>query len=156
MRRPAPLAFLLVGGAVGAAAVLVGLVVALAPAPPTTAACGAEPATPDYVPVPAHETRLAFLSIGGDVRVTVWANASAPYALYLQSAAQYLANAANASTPNGSVYPAPPSQFVWASGPSTATNVTFVLGSDDWYLLVTDLEAAPLSVHLVAVGCLPT
>lgn len=93
---------------------------------------------------------------GGPVpqwRFSIWSNSSSDYSLYLLTLDQYNSYAANGSGFNGSVHYAPPSSYVWSSGPATSTNNTFLFGNGTWDLMVYNPGPATATVSIESVGC---
>jgi hypothetical protein len=149
-------AVLLAATGVLSVVLLVVLVVGFPVVPAPIPACGSEPRQPAYVGIPASDTRMVTADFGGNLRMTVWSNASAAYALYVQDQAEYSAYAANGSGINGTVHPSPPTSFFWTSGSATTTNNTLLLASGtDWYLLVSNPQSVPLTVNLHTEFCNP-
>ena len=152
--RPHAALFGLAAGAVVAVALVVALVVAVPPTPAPIPSCGNPPTAPGYESFPADQTHMVFADYSGGGRITIWSNASASYALFLQNQAQYSAYAANGSGLNGSMHSSPPTEYVWTSGPTTVTNHTLALASDNaWYVLVSNPQPETLVVNLQIVTC---
>jgi hypothetical protein len=132
---------------------LVLLLIWVPPVPPPSASCGPPPTAPNYASFPAQDTKMVFADYGGG-RYTVWSNASASYAIYLQDQAQYSAYVANGSGFNRSMHASPPTEFAWTSGPTTRNNHTLALGAGEaWYLLVSNPQPVALVVNLQLASC---
>jgi len=151
-RKTPTLLVVFLAGAVLMAVLPVVLMSAVPPSPQPVRTCGSEPKTPNSIPVAPGQTMNVFTSYGGSERITVWSNSTVSYTLFVLTGPQYVAYG-NTTGTNGTIPYHPPTVYFWTSGPATATNNTFALGSGDWYLMVYNPQSLGSIVNIEVAVC---
>jgi hypothetical protein len=134
------------------------------PTPTDVPACSLTPLPNNPISVPAgQDTVLGSTSAnnsnpyGGPIpqwRLSIWANSSAFYDVFLLTLEQYNAFvAANGTGFNGSILHGAPNAYFWSTGSETSTNQTLLLGNGTWYMLIYNPGSAEITVNLESESC---
>jgi len=164
--KTSPVLLLVLGCAV-MVAILLALMAFMAPTPAPPAvvpACGPPPLPLNSMSVPAGQDVVLGSTgannsnpYGGPIpqwRLSIWADSSADYNVFLLTLDQYNAfAAANGTGFNGSILHGAPSTYFWSSGAATSTNETLLMGNGTWYMLLYNPGSAEITVNLGSESC---